>query len=52
VIRVLDIHPAFGFETMERWEVAVYQRDEQIRQRGGNPSHASHRDWGGGKNGR
>ena len=46
MFRTLDIHPAFGFESNERWKVAVEQRDEHIRQAGGDPSQATHRLWG------
>ena len=46
MIRTLDIHPALGFETLERWNVAVNQRDEYITQKGANPKDANHRIWG------
>jgi hypothetical protein len=42
----LDIHPAFGFESKGRWDVAVEQRDEHIRQAGRDPAQACHRLWG------
>lgn len=44
--RILDIHPALGFETIDRWKVAVHQRDEQIRLGGGDPQVNTHRLWG------
>lgn len=44
-LRTLDIHPALGFETPDRWRVAVHQRDEKIRQTGGNPANFHHRLW-------
>ncbi|QLH36447.1 MAG: hypothetical protein HWD61_10170 [Parachlamydiaceae bacterium] len=31
MFRTLDIHPAFGFESVDRWKVACHQRDEFIR---------------------
>lgn len=45
MVCTLDIHPAFGFENMERWEVAVHQRDHYIRANGGNPGNSHHRAY-------
>jgi Ankyrin repeats (3 copies) len=44
--RALDIHPAFGYETTRRWEVAVDLRDEDIKRKGRDPAEAHHRLWG------
>ncbi|MBA2368214.1 MAG: hypothetical protein H0V82_04215 [Candidatus Protochlamydia sp.] len=46
MFRILDIHPALGFETLDRWYVASHQRDEQIRASGRNPEQAYHRQFG------
>ncbi len=45
-IHTLDIHPALGFETADRWKVAVHQRDEKLRQNGKDPEQYHHRYWG------
>ncbi|MCE2982010.1 MAG: hypothetical protein LW832_00445 [Parachlamydia sp.] len=46
MFRTLDIHPAFGFETFDRWRVAVHQRDEALRIVGRNPDYYVHRLMG------
>jgi hypothetical protein len=46
MFRILDIHPALGFETLDRWNVATHQRDAQIRESGGDPEQAYHRQFG------
>jgi hypothetical protein len=46
MIRTLDIHPAFGFESVERWEVACNQRDESLIQKGKDLTDTTHRRWG------
>lgn len=45
-IHTLDIHPALGYETSDRWKVAVHQRDEKLRQNGKDPKNYNHRYWG------
>ncbi len=44
--RALDIHPAWGFETLDRWKVAVEQRDQYLKQQGKDPKQYFHREWG------
>lgn len=43
-MRTLDIHPAFGFESFKRWDVAVHQRDEKLKKEGKNLRDAHHRE--------
>lgn len=43
MVCTLDIHPAFGFENMERWEVAVHQRDDYNKAKGFDPSGSRYR---------